>query len=50
MSWYERIVTLVGGLMLIVPGLVTDIIGVGLVAIVLIIQLLTKKKEKLINA
>ncbi len=50
MSWYERIVTLAGGLMLIIPGLATDVIGVGLVAIVLVIQLLTKKKEKLINA
>ncbi len=50
MSWYERIVTLVGGLMLIYPGLVTDIIGVGLVLLVLVIQLLTKKKENIINA
>ncbi len=50
MSWYERIITLVGGLMLIIPGLLTDVLGVSLVVIVLVIQLLTRKKEKLINA
>ena len=50
MRWYERIITLVGGLMLIIPGLLTDVVGVGLVVVVLIIQLLTRKKEKLINA
>ncbi len=45
MSWYERIVSAVGGLLLIYPGMVTDLIGVGLVGIVLIVQLLTKKKK-----
>ena len=46
MSWYERIVSVVGGLLLIYPGMVTDLMGVGLVGIVLIVQLLTKKKVK----
>ena len=50
MSWYERILSAAGGLMLIIPGLLTDIVGVGLVVVVLAVQLLTKKKEKLINA
>ncbi len=50
MKWYERILAAAGGLMLIIPGLITDIVGVGLVVIVLAVQLLTKKKEKLINA
>jgi len=50
MSWYERLITLAGGLLLIIPGLTTDIAGVGLVAVVLVIQLLTKKRERLINA
>lgn len=50
MAWYERILTLAGGLLLIIPGLLTDVIGVGLVAVVLVLQILTKKKEKLINA
>ena len=44
MPWYERLCCLVGGLLLIYPGLVTDTIGVSLVAIVLVLQLLTKKK------
>ena len=44
MTWYERIISLVGGLLLIYPGLTTDLIGVGLVAIVVVVQLLTKKK------
>jgi len=50
MSWYERLITLAGGLLLIIPGFVTDIIGVGMVVVVLAIQLITKKKEKIINA
>ncbi len=50
MTWYERILSAVGGLLLIYPGLVTDLIGLGLVAIVLVIQLLTKKKAAVLNA
>ena len=50
MSWYERILSAVGGLLLIYPGVVTDVIGVGLVGIVLLIQLLTKNKIKVLNA
>ncbi len=46
MKWYERIVSAVGGLLLIYPGLVTDAIGLGLVAIMIVIQLLTRKKYK----
>ncbi len=44
MAWYQRIFCLVGGLLLIYPGLVTDLVGVGLVALVVVIQLMTKKK------
>ncbi len=44
MKWFERVLTVAGGLMLIYPGLVTDIIGLSLVGIVIVIQLLTKKK------
>jgi len=44
MTWYERIMCLAGGLLLIYPGLVTDAIGILLVAVVFVIQLLTKKK------
>ena len=44
MPWYQRIICLVGGLLLIYPGAVTDAVGVALAAIVLVIQAITKKK------
>ena len=43
--WILRIVTIVGGLLLIYPGLVTDLIGVICVGGVIAIQLLTGKKR-----
>ena len=45
MKWYERIVSAIGGLLLIYPGIVTDAIGLSLVAVVLLIQLATRKKH-----
>lgn len=47
MSWYERIVSVVGGLLLIYPGIVTDVIGLGLVTVVAAVQIFTKKKTAL---
>ena len=44
MKWYERILSLLGGLLLIYPGVVTDIIGLGLVAVMAVIQIITRKK------
>ncbi len=44
MSWYERIISAIGGLLLIYPGVVTDVIGIVLVALVLILQLASRKK------
>ena len=44
MKWYERIVSAIGGLLLIYPGIVTDVVGLSLVAVVLLIQLATRKK------
>jgi len=44
MRWYERVMAAAGGLMLIYPGLVTDTLGLGLVAVVLIIQIASRKK------
>ena len=46
MKWYERILSLIGGLLLIYPGLVTDLIGIGLVAIMVVLQFIDNKKEK----
>ena len=44
MKWYQRIISIIGGLLLIYPGFVTDIIGVALVLIVFLLQFVTKKK------
>ena len=44
MKMYQRIISLVGGLLLIYPGVVTDIIGVVLVAMIFVVQLVSKNK------
>ena len=46
MHWYTRVLSAVGGLLLIYPGWVTDLIGLGLVALVLVIQFATNRKQK----
>ena len=46
--WYLRIMSAVGGLLLIYPGLVTDVIGLGLVGIVVAFQFIQKKKAQLV--
>ena len=50
MKWYERIVSVIGGLLLIYPGVVTDVIGLGLVGVILVAQVLTRKKSVEITA
>jgi TRAP transporter 4TM/12TM fusion protein len=45
MNWIERIVAFVGGLLLIYPGLMTDSIGMGLCAVVLVYQQIKYKKK-----
>lgn len=45
MKWYERIICAVGGLLLIYPGIVTDIIGIALVGAILVLQILSQKKN-----
>ena len=44
MPWYQRIMSLLGGLLLIYPGIVTDAIGLGLVAAIVVLQLVSSKK------
>ncbi len=44
MRWYERVISVAGGLLLIYPGVVTDFIGLALVAAVLALQFITRKK------
>ena len=45
MAWWQRILALAGGLCMIIPGLTTDIVGVALIALVLLVQLLSKKEK-----
>ena len=45
-SWWERLLSIAGGLLLIYPGLVTDLVGLGLVGLVLVIQLLEKRRDR----
>ena len=46
MPWYQRLLAVVGGLLLIYPGIVTDSIGLGILVVVTVLQLLVRKKEK----
>ena len=46
MNAIERLVAIAGGLLLIIPGTVTDLIGVALVVLVVVVQILAKKKAK----
>ncbi len=45
MPWYQRGLSLVGGLLLIYPGIVTDVIGLSLAGIVIVMQLIVKNKK-----
>ena len=45
-SWWERLLSIAGGLLLIYPGIVTDTIGLALVGLVIVIQLLEKHRDK----
>ncbi len=45
MSWFERILALVGGLCMVVPGIVTDAVGLALIVVVFIIQKIGAKKQ-----
>lgn len=46
MRWWERIVMIGGGIMMIDPGKVTDLIGVGLIATVVAVQLIRKHNAR----
>ncbi len=48
MKWYERVVSAIGGLLLIYPGMVTDVVGLALVGFVALIQLVTMKKKSVV--
>lgn len=46
LPWWQRLITLAGGLMLIIPETITDIVGIALVILIIVIQKLTEKKHK----
>ncbi len=46
MSWLERILSLAGGLCMIIPGIVTDAVGLALIVLVFIIQKVGAKKTE----
>ena len=45
MKWYERIVSVIGGLLLIYPGVLTDAVGISLVGFVVLLQVIFRKKK-----
>ena len=45
LPWWQRILTLAGGFMLIVPETITDIIGISLVVAIIIIQVISERKS-----
>ncbi|MBQ7095611.1 MAG: TRAP transporter fused permease subunit [Clostridia bacterium] len=45
MPWWQRIISAVGGLLLIYPGIITDTIGLALVAVIFVLQLIARKND-----
>ena len=45
MPIWERIIALAGGLCMVIPGLVTDAVGLGLIALVVLLQKIGQKKQ-----
>ena len=46
MRWFERIPSVVGGLLLIYPGTATDLIGLGVLAALVVVHIVLGKKNK----
>lgn len=44
-SWYERLMAVTGGLMMMYPGNLTDLIGLALCAATVVMQIIKKKKQ-----
>lgn len=47
MEWWERLLVIPAGLLLIIPGIVTDAIGIAIIAVVVVIQSAKVKKAKI---
>ncbi|MEG0813455.1 MAG: TRAP transporter permease [Clostridium sp.] len=50
MPVWQRLLSIIGGLMLIDPGTLTDLIGIAVVGAIIIIQKTAQKKEKMLAA
>ncbi len=50
LPWWQRFMILAGGMCLIVPETITDIIGIALVAAVIVLQKFAEKKQTTISA
>lgn len=50
LNWFQRGLMLAGGLMMIVPGLTTDFVGVALSGLVLVMKLIENKKSSVQTA
>ncbi len=50
MSWYLRVISAAGGLLLIIPGVITDVIGIVLVGMMVLCQFFISKKTKMQTA
>ena len=46
LKWYSRIALIVGGLLMVIPGTVTDLAGLAILIVILLIQKAENKKEK----
>jgi len=46
MAWYERVLSIIGGLLLIDPNGLTDILGIVIVILLFLWQFLQNKKQK----
>ena len=48
--WYFRLLLVAGGLGMMIPGTLTDVVGLALVALVVVVQYWSAKREKAITA
>jgi len=49
MSLIERLLSIVGGLLLVIPGTVTDITGTVIILIVIALQFMNKKRSAAVH-
>jgi TRAP-type uncharacterized transport system fused permease subunit len=49
LQYFERGLLIFGGIFLFIPGMTTDLIGLGIFIIILILQRIYKKKERLVG-